>query len=104
MTLPVLIGTVVVSLTNHAGRVVTGPLGAVTNGTFTVANRVYPLSVLPASERHRLGALAGIDVRTPAEKVRARERARWLDRIRIREEMGEITPETAARLRSEIPE
>lgn len=101
---PVIIGAIIVSVTNHAGCVMTGPFGGITNGTFAIASRVYPLSVLPASERHRLGALAGCDVRTPAEKVRARERAHWIDRIRIREEMGEITPETAARLRAEIPE
>ena len=49
-----------IAVTNHAGHVVRGELTSVTNGTFTVAGRTYPLSVLPLpssdGKRRRLTA------------------------------------------------
>ena len=57
-----------VSVTNHAGGVISGELTAVTNGTFTLAGRTLPLAILPAAEQRRLKELAGQDVRTARER------------------------------------
>jgi len=88
-----------VSVTNHAGRVVSGEFGGVTNGTFVVAGRSYPLSALPKAEQLRVKALAGCDVRTAKQKRIDRAREMRLERIRLREDEGEIDQETADRLR-----
>jgi len=74
-----------VSVTNHAGRVVTGEFGGVTNGTFVVSGKAYPLSILPKAEQLRLKKLAGLDVRTAKEKRLDHARDMLLERIRIRE-------------------
>ena len=88
-----------VSVTNHAGHVVSGELTAVTNGTFTVGGRILPLKILPAAEQRRLKVLAGQDVRT----AKARQRAKMLDyelrRIDLRLKAGEITEAEAENLR-----
>ena len=89
----------VVSATNHAGHVVSGELTAVTNGTFTIAGRTFPLKALPAAERRRLMALAGLDVRTAKERLLARRLDYELKRIDLRLQAGEITSEQAAALR-----
>jgi len=90
-----------VTVTNHAGRVVTGEFGGVTNGTFVVAGRAYPLSILPKAEQLRVKKLAGCDVRTAKEKRLDHARDMQLERIRLREAEGEIDAETAERLRGE---
>ena len=70
-TAAVLAGFGLVSVTNHAGGVLSGELTAVMNGTFTVGGRTLPLKVLPAAEQRCLKALAGQDVRTAKERQRA---------------------------------
>jgi len=90
-----------VTVTNHAGRVVTGEFGGVTNGTFVVAGKAYPLSILPKGEQKRMKALAGLDVRTAREKRLDHARDMQLERIRLREQEGEIGHETADMLRAE---
>jgi len=91
-----------ISATNHAGRVVSGEFGGVTNNAFVVNGRAYPLSVLPKSEILRVKTLAGCDVRTAKEKRLDHARAMRLERIRLREEEGEIDKDTADRLRREL--
>ena len=91
-----------ISLTNHAGRVVSGEFGGVTNGNFVVSGRVYPLSVLPKSEQLRVKKLAGCDTRTPKEKRADHAREMMLRRISNREAEGEIDRETADRLRRDL--
>ena len=88
-----------VSVTNHAGHVVSGELTAVTNGTFTVGGRTLPLKVVPAAEQRRLKALAGQDVRTAKERQRAKMLDYELRRIDLRLQAGEITAEQADELR-----
>lgn len=90
----------VVTVTNHAGHAVSGELGAVTNGTFEISGRRYPLSILPAEEQKRVRALAGQDVRTAKEKRVARDLEYELARIKAREEAGDITPSEADALRA----
>jgi len=90
-----------ISLTNHAGRVVSGEFGGVTNGTFIVSGRAYPLSILPPGEQKRVKTLAGLDVRTAKQKRLDHARDMRLERIRLREAEGEIDKATAERLRGE---
>jgi len=90
-----------VSVTNHAGRVVTGEFGGVTNGTFVVSGKAYPLSILPKDEQKRLKVTAGLDVRTAKQKRLDHARDMQLERIRLREQEGEIDKATADRLRRE---
>ena len=90
-----------VSVTNHAGHVLSGELTAVTNGTFTVAGRTLPLKILPAAEQRRLKVLAGQDVRTAKERQRAKRLAYELKRIDVRLKAGEITAAEASRLRDD---
>lgn len=92
----------VIAVTNHAGRVVTGEFGGVTNNTFVVSGRAYPLSILPKSEQLRVKKSAGCDVRTAKEKRLDHARQLRLERIRLREAEGEIDKETAERLRAEL--
>lgn len=92
----------VVSVTNHAGGVVSGELTSVTNGMFTIAGRTLPLKVLPAAEQRRLKVLAGQDVRTAKERQRAKMLDYELKRIDLRLQAGEITPEQAEQLRREF--
>lgn len=92
-------GTVFV--TNHAGRVLSGELTAVTDGTFTVAGRTLSLKILPAAEQRRLKVLAGQDVRTAKERQRAKRLDYELRRIDVRLGEGEITEAEAARLRAD---
>ena len=89
-----------VSVTNHAGGVLSGELTAVSNGTFTIAGRALPLKILPAAEQRRLKALAGQDVRTAKERQRAKLLDYELQRIDIRLKGGEITEAEAAALRA----
>ena len=90
-----------VSVTNHAGHVVSGELTAVTNGTFTVSGRTMPLTILPPAEQRRLKVLAGQDVRS----AKARQRSKLLDyelnRIDLRLQAGEISEAEAATLRAD---
>jgi len=88
-----------VAVTNHAGRVVTGAFGGVTNGTFVVAGKAYPLSILPKDEQKRLKAMAGLDVRTAKQKRLDHARDLQLKRIDAREREGEIDHATAEKLR-----
>ena len=92
----------VISVTNHAGRVVSGEFGGVTNGNFIVSGRAYPLSVLPKSEQMRVKKLAGGDTRTAKEKRLDHAREMRLERIRLREAEGEIDKPTAERLRRDL--
>ena len=88
-----------VSVTNHAGGVISGELTAVTNGTFTLARRTLPLAILPAAEQRRLKELAGQDVRTARERQRAKMLDYELRRIDVRLAAGDITSEQAEALR-----
>ena len=88
-----------VSVTNHAGHVLSGELTAVTNGTFTVGGRTLPLKALPAAEQRRLKVLAGQDVRSAKERQRAKMLDCELRRIDLRLQAGEITAEQADELR-----
>ena len=88
-----------VSVTNHAGGVLSGELTSVTNGTFAIGGRTLPLRVLPAAERRRLKVLAGQDVRTAKERQRAKMLEYELRRIDLRLEAGEITEAEAGSLR-----
>ena len=88
-----------VSVTNHAGHVLSGELKAVTNGTFTIGRRTLPLKVLPESEQKRIKALAGLDVRTAKERQRAKMLDYQLRRIDVRLKEGEITESEAENLR-----
>jgi len=90
-----------IAVTNHAGHVVSGEFGGVTNGTFVVAGKAYPLGILPKGEQKRLKALAGLDVRTAREKRLDHARDMQLKRIDAREQEGEIDKATADRLRRE---
>ena len=89
----------VVSVTNHAGHVLSGELTSVTNGTFTIGRRTLPLGALPAAEQRRLKALAGQDVRTAKERQRAKMLDYELRRIDLRLKAGEITEAVAENLR-----
>ena len=88
-----------VSVTNHAGHVLSGELAAVTNGTFTIGRRTLPLGALPAAEQRRLKVLAGQDVRTAKERQRAKMLDYELRRIDLRLKAGEITEAEAESLR-----
>jgi len=91
-----------VSVTNHAGYVMTGELTTVTNGRFTVGGRTMPLKILPKAEQERLWKLAGGDTRTPDEKRRARMAANDLKRIDALVAAGKIKPEDAEKMRKAI--
>ena len=90
-----------VSVTNHAGGVLSGELTSVTNGTFTVGGRTLPLKALPATEQRRLKVLAGQDVRTATERQRAKMLDYELRRIDARLKAGEITEQEAKTLRQD---
>ena len=90
-----------VSVTNHAGGVLSGELTAVTNGTFTVGGRTLPMRILPMAEQRRLKVLAGLDVRTAKERQRAKVLANELRRIDLRLKAGEITAAEAEKLRQD---
>ena len=90
-----------VSVTNHAGGVLSGELTSVTNGTFTVGGRTLPLKALPATEQRRLKVLAGQDVRTAKERQRAKMLDYELRRIDVRLKAGEITEAEAENLRQD---
>ena len=90
-----------VSVTNHAGHVLSGELTAVTNGMFTVGGRTLPLKVLPTAEQRRLKVLAGQDVRTAKERQRAKMLEYELKRIDLRLQASEITEAEAAALRAD---
>ena len=90
-----------VSVTNHAGGVLSGELTSVTNGTFTLAGRTLPLTVLPAAEQRRLKVLAGQDVRTAKERRLEKRLDYELRRIEVRLAAGEITSEQAEALRQD---
>jgi len=91
-----------IAVTNHAGRVVSGEFGGVTNGTFVVSGRAYPMGILPKAEQTRLKRLAGLDVRSAREKRLDHAKQMQLERIRLREAEGEIDHATAERLRSDL--
>ena len=88
-----------VSVTNHAGHVLSGELTSVTNGTFTIGRRTLSLGALPATEQQRLKALAGQDIRTAKERQREKMRDYELQRIDVRLAEGEITEAEAEDLR-----
>ena len=88
-----------VSVTNHAGHVLSGELTSVTNGTFTVAGRTLPMKILPAAEQRRLKVLVGQDVRTAKERQRAKMLDYELKRIDVRLKAGEIIEAEAENLR-----
>ena len=90
-----------VSVTNHAGGVLSGELTSVTNGMFTVGGRTLPLRVLPTAEQRRLKVLAGQDVRTAKERQRAKMLDYELRRIDLRLKAGEITESEAESLRQD---
>ena len=90
-----------VSVTNHAGGVLSGELTEVTNGTFTVAGRTLPMRILPKAEQRRLKVLAGQDVRTAKERQRAKALDYELKRIEVRLKAGEITEAEAEKLRQD---
>jgi len=90
-----------IAVTNHAHCVISGEFGGVTNNSFIVSGRTYPLSILPKSEIRRVKGLAGLDVRTERQKRTDRARQLRLERIRIREEEGEIMSEEARSLRKQ---
>ena len=87
------------SVTNHAGHVISGELGTVTNGTFVIGTRKLPLSILPESEQRRVRSLAGQDARTPWERKVDADLDYELKRIDARLAEGEITAAQAGRLR-----
>ena len=89
----------VVSVTNHAGGILSGELTSVTNGMFTVSGRTLPLKILPVAEQRRLKVLAGEDVRTAKERQRAKMLDYELRRIDVRLAAGDITSEQAEALR-----
>lgn len=99
MTLGALCLASLIAVTNHAGHVVRGELTSVTNGTFTVAGRTYPLSVLPPSEQLRVKAVVGLDVRTPKQKRIDTDLDYEIKRIDARVQEGEITEEEGAQLK-----
>lgn len=90
-----------ITVTNHSGHVVSGELGAVTNGTFVLSARRLPLSILPPAERERVRQQAGLDVRTPREKRIAADLALELRRIDARLDEGDVSAEKAEELRRE---
>lgn len=90
-----------ISVTNHAGRVLSGELRGADATTFTVGERRLPLSVLPAAERRRVLAQAGCDVRTAQERRIDADLDYELRRIDARLSEGEIDGEAAARLRAD---
>jgi len=92
----------VVSVTNHAGFVMTGELTSVTNGRFTVGGRTMPLKILPKQEQRRLKELASCDLRTPEEKRRDRMVANDLKRLDALVAAGKIRPEEAEPMRKAI--
>lgn len=94
-------GAGAITVTNHAGRAVSGEFGGVTNGFFILSGRAYPLSALPGEERARLLALAGRDVRSAREKAIDRDLAYQLARIGVREKEGEISAAEASALRAD---
>ena len=94
-----LLAILLVSVTNHAGHVLSGELGTVTNGTFEIGTRTLPLAVLPPAEQKRIRKLAGQDVRTPWERKVDADLAYELKRIDARLAEGELTPEQAERSR-----
>jgi len=91
-----------VSVTNHAGFVMTGELTSVTNGQFTVGGRTMPLKILPEKEQRRLKALASCDMRTSEEKRRARMAENDLKRLDALVDDGKIAPEQAEKMRKAI--
>lgn len=91
----------VVSVTNHAGGILSGELTSVTNGMFTVSGRTLPLKILPVAEQRRLKVLAGEDVRTAKERQRTKRLQFELQRIDVRLRAGEITETEAAALRAD---
>ena len=90
-----------VSVTNHAGHVLSGELTSVTNGMFTIGRRTLPLGALPAAEQRRLKVLAGQDVRTAKERQRAKMLDYELRRIDLRLKAGELTESEAENLRQD---
>ena len=87
------------SVTNHAGHVISGELGTVTNGTFVIGTRKLPLSILPESEQRRVRSLGGQDVRTPWERKVDADLDYEQKRIDARLAEGEITDAQAVELR-----
>ena len=90
------------SVTNHVGHVISGELGAVANGMFEIGSRRIPLSALPVSERLRIKALAGQDVRTPWERKVDADLAVDLKRIDARRQEGELTEAQVQKLRRSV--
>jgi len=91
-----------VSVTNHAGHVMTGELTSVTNGRFTVGGRTMPLKILPKGEQRRLRELASCDLRTSEQKRRDRMVEADLKRLDALVAAGKIKPEQAEPMRKAI--
>ncbi|MBR1870503.1 MAG: hypothetical protein IJ802_01605 [Kiritimatiellae bacterium] len=64
------------SFTNHAGRVVSGELKAVTNGVVVIGTRSYPLSIFPEAERARIKAMIDVPPELPPHLAAARRSLR----------------------------
>lgn len=101
-TAAVLAGFGLVSVTNHAGAVLTGELTSVTNGRFTVGGRTLPLTVLRALDRERIRRLAGCDMRSPAERRDAQKVAMELKTVDELLKAGRLTPVEAEERRRRI--
>lgn len=90
-----------ISVTNHAGRVLSGELRGADAATFTIGARRLPLSILPQSERTRVLRQARRDARTAQERRIDADLDYELRRIDARLAEGEIDGGTAARLRED---
>ena len=101
-TAAVLAGFGLVSVTNHAGAVLTGELTSVTNGTFTVGGRTLSLSVLKPTEQMRVRRLAGCDMRSPAERRDAQKVALEFKTVDELLKAGRLTPAEADERRRRI--
>jgi len=97
-----------VTVTNVAGRALSGELVAVTDRTVRLrlgggVVRDIPLQVLSAGEAERLRRLAGVaEAPSPVAERLERNRALELARIDARVAAGTLSTEEAVRKRSEI--
>ena len=91
-----------VSVTNHAGGVLSGELTSVTNGNFTVGGRTLSLSVLRPADRERVMRQAGCDMRSPAERREALRVSLELKGVDERLKAGQLTSAEAEIRRHQI--
>lgn len=96
-----------ISVTNLAGRAISGELQSITDSTVRLrldsgTELDIPLSVLASGERERLRRLAGAPQEASSgERQIERDLAQALVRIDVREREGEIDKDTADQLRAE---